>query len=109
MNRSTRNIMENLALVSQIGLMMIVPILFGVFIGNYLDERFGVTPLFLIIMIILGVGSAFRNLMSLGKKKSSDYDNEYSPKTYVENYTKKQIAEDEETNKFEDLDKDKKL
>ncbi|EKE25464.1 MAG: hypothetical protein ACD_5C00149G0005, partial [uncultured bacterium] len=39
-------------------------------------------------MIVLGVGSAFRNLMHLGTQKSKEYENDYSPQTQVEQLVK---------------------
>ncbi len=88
MKKTTKSTMENLALISQVGIMMLVPIGFGVFAGNFLDNKFGTTPLWLIVMIILGVGSAFRNLMSLAATKSKEYKNDYTARTQVENYAK---------------------
>lgn len=54
--------LKNLGLVTQIGLLMAIPIFLCVFGGIWLDERFGTSPLFLIIFILLGVAAAFRNL-----------------------------------------------
>lgn len=54
--------LKNLGLVTQIGLLMAIPIFLCVFAGIWLDERFGTSPLFLIILILLGVAAAFRNL-----------------------------------------------
>ena len=88
MKKTTKSTMENLALISQVGIMMIVPVVFGVFAGNFLDVKFNTSPIFLIIMIILGVGSAFRNLMHLATTKSKEYKNDYSARTQVENFTK---------------------
>ncbi len=63
---------ENLALVSQIGIMMVIPIIGGLFLGKYLDDWLHTSPLFLLIMILVGVLSSFMNLyrftMSQSKK-----------------------------------------
>lgn len=48
-----------LSLVSQLGLMVVIPILGGALLGNYIDEKFKTTPIFLIILLILGIGGAF--------------------------------------------------
>ncbi|WP_432662592.1 AtpZ/AtpI family protein [Wukongibacter baidiensis] len=56
---------ENLAFVSQIGLMMAIPIVLSVFIGNYIDEKLGTGSIFLLIFIGLGVASSFLNLYKI--------------------------------------------
>jgi len=57
--------LKNLGLITQVGLLMAIPIFLCVFGGIWLDERFGTSPLFLIIFIILGVLSAFRNMYKI--------------------------------------------
>ena len=60
--------LQNLALVSHIGLVMIVPILGGLYFGRWLDNKFNTQPIFLFIFIILGVGSSFVNLFKVATK-----------------------------------------
>lgn len=48
-----------LSLISQVGLMMIIPIIGCMFIGRFLDSKLNTSPIFLIIFLILGVGGAF--------------------------------------------------
>ncbi len=54
--------LANFALVSQIGIMMVIPIVLGVWLGNLIDTKLGTGALFLIIFMILGIGAAFRNV-----------------------------------------------
>lgn len=54
--------LKHLALVSQIGLLMAIPIFLCIFAGQWLDEKIGTNGVFLIIFMILGVLAAFRNL-----------------------------------------------
>ncbi|KXZ40530.1 Putative F0F1-ATPase subunit Ca2+/Mg2+ transporter [Alkalithermobacter thermoalcaliphilus JW-YL-7 = DSM 7308] len=64
--------LQNLSLLSQIGISMVTPIIVCVLIGNYIDERLNLSPLFLFIFIVLGVISAFINLYKIAlrdKKK----------------------------------------
>ncbi len=56
---------ENLAFVTQIGLMMAIPIVLSVIIGNYIDEKLGTGSIFLLIFIGLGVASSFLNLYKI--------------------------------------------
>ena len=49
-------------MLSQLGIVMITPILMCTFIGVFLDELTHKGPLFTIVFILLGTGGAFRNL-----------------------------------------------
>lgn len=67
-----RNPLENLALISQLGITMIVPIIGCFLLGNYLDTKFSTGNIFLLIFTILGVLAAFRNLFMIGMKSGTD-------------------------------------
>lgn len=64
--------LENLVLVTQIGISMATPIFLGLYVGKKLDERFNKTPLFLLIFIAIGIGASFMNLFKLVEKNSDD-------------------------------------
>lgn len=70
-NRRKRKPLENLVLVSQIGLSMFIPIIGSMFLGKYLDSKFSTGNIFLLIFIVLGALTAFRNLFVIGKKSGS--------------------------------------
>lgn len=59
---------ENLIYVSQIGLMMALPIVISVLLGNYIDEKLGTGSIFLLIFIGIGVASSFLNLYKIMNK-----------------------------------------
>ena len=61
--------LSNLALVSQIGVMMALPIISCIWIGSIIDKKLGTGVIFLGIFTILGVGASFRNLYFLALKK----------------------------------------
>lgn len=48
----------------QIGISMMVPVFLCVFVGKWLDEKFG-TGYFFILFLVLGFLSAFRNVYQL--------------------------------------------
>lgn len=58
-----------LALISQLGISMIVPILGCMLLGNLIDTWTGSSPLWLVVFIFLGVGAAFRNLFYIVMKE----------------------------------------
>lgn len=72
--------LSNLALVSQIGIMMVTPIVFSIWLGGIIDRRLSTGAWFLAIFTVLGVGSSFRNLFLLinklekAKRKEDDKD-----------------------------------
>lgn len=57
--------MKAFANISQIGINMFVTIMLCFFIGKWIDQKLGTNAIFLIIFMILGVASAFRNLYVL--------------------------------------------
>lgn len=88
-NKSSKSILQNLALISQVGIMMLVPILGGVLLGAFLDQFFKTGGIFLIIFVLIGVGTSFRNLYMLSIRQTRDYTDSENPSTYVNNYEKK--------------------
>ena len=61
--------LANFALVSQLGIMMVIPIILGVWLGGVIDNKLETGALFLIIFTLLGIGSAFRNIFLLVNKQ----------------------------------------
>jgi len=59
--KQTHNVLKALALVSQLGINMLVPIVMCFFIGRWLDNKLQ-TDFFLFIFIILGVLAAYKSL-----------------------------------------------
>ncbi len=78
-----KNVWQALAMVTQFGINMIVPILmctmFGVYIGKKFDMLFIVAPLF-----VIGALAGFRNIYVMAKKifeQESDRDTKNVKKT----------------------------
>ena len=78
-----KNVWQALAMVTQFGINMIVPILmctmFGVYIGKKFDMLFIVAPLF-----VIGALAGFRNIFVMAKKifeQESDRDTKNVKKT----------------------------
>lgn len=66
--RRKGSVLENLALISYIGISMMVPIFVSLYIGRWLDNRFNTQPIFLFIFIGMGVIAAFKNLYKVATK-----------------------------------------
>ncbi|WP_053954888.1 AtpZ/AtpI family protein [Inediibacterium massiliense] len=57
--------MKNITLITQIGISMVIPILAGVYAGNWLDAKFKTNFIFLLICIILGIGTSFLHVYKM--------------------------------------------
>lgn len=64
--------LKYLSLVTQIGFTMSVPIVLSLIFGNWLDEKIGTSPLFLILFMLIGVYTGFRNSYQLIMKQYKD-------------------------------------
>lgn len=64
--------LENIVLITQVGISMTTPILLSLYIGKKLDEYFNKSPLFLLIFIVLGIAASFANLFKIVEKSSGD-------------------------------------
>lgn len=65
-------VLQALALLSQIGITIIVPVIAGVYLGNKIDVFLGTKAIFLVVFIILGVLVGFRSayrLLMKGKNR----------------------------------------
>ncbi|RDY26097.1 AtpZ/AtpI family protein [Romboutsia weinsteinii] len=47
------------SLISQLGIMMLIPIFGCAFLGKFLDGKFNTDPILFLIFLVLGVGGAF--------------------------------------------------
>ena len=71
--KDKQGIYRNLALITQIGIIIATSILLGLFIGRFLDDKLGTKWIFTFIFLIIGVMAGFANLFKLagvkGKKR----------------------------------------
>lgn len=61
-----REVMQNLAMITQLGISMLAPVVLCVFIGYWLDGRFGFHSV--IPMLLLGIAAGVRNCYLLLKQ-----------------------------------------
>ena len=59
MKISTRSSSSGMGYVGKIALGLVLPILVGFFLGNYLDGKFGTAPWLVLSLILLGIISGF--------------------------------------------------
>ena len=54
-----KEVMQNLAMVTQLGISMLAPIILCVFAGHWLDEHFGFHSV--IVLLLFGIAAGVRN------------------------------------------------
>lgn len=66
-------VIKTLALLSQLGISMLVPVFLMLWLGSWMNDRFGlqIIPLF----ILLGIGAGLRNCYLLLKNAVRDSEN----------------------------------
>lgn len=66
----------SLALFTQLGLGMAVPIVLAALAGQYVDQRMGTRYLFLILFLLLGIASGFvigyRQILLIANRKTTN-------------------------------------
>lgn len=62
-----RSVYQSLAMITQFGINMVVPIAFCSFAGYYLDRRLG-TSYLVIILFFVGATAGFRNIYIFSKR-----------------------------------------
>lgn len=72
--------LSNLALISQIGISMVVPIIGCVWFANFLMKRFDLGVWVLFLFVILGVVTAFMNLYKLADFSNKDMEKDRKEK-----------------------------
>lgn len=55
-------IMRSFSLITQLGLIVVICIFGCGFLGIFIDKKIGTSPIFSIIFILVGIGSAFSGL-----------------------------------------------
>lgn len=69
-------VLGNLVLISQVGISMLVPILGGILLGNFIDRKLGTGIIFLVVFTVLGIMSSFLTLfkITVGSNKGKWYN-----------------------------------
>ena len=67
--KHNNELLRSLYMVSQIGLTISACVIIGVFLGRFLDNTFGTSPVLLIIFSLLGAGAGFRSIFQYANKK----------------------------------------
>jgi len=72
--KGKKEIVRNLALVSQLGISFMVPVFLCIFIGSWIDKKFGTSTI--LVFVIVGILAGMRNsyILIMGILKSNEDD-----------------------------------
>jgi ATP synthase protein I len=68
----TRKYIKLFAMVSTMGISMVLALVIAIAIGYYLDKWFQTSPVFFLIFMVLGIVAGFRNIYVLMKRAEKD-------------------------------------
>lgn len=74
-NKYNRSVYRSLAVITQFGINMLVPIFLCSFLGMYLDKKLG-TSYIMILLFFVGALAGFRNIYIVAKRIYSDKDSD---------------------------------
>jgi ATP synthase protein I len=77
MSSNNRQLFQSLAMVSSMGISVVLAIAIGVWFGLTLDRWFGTKPWFFYIFLFIGIAAGFKNVYVIAGKeirKSDDSD-----------------------------------
>lgn len=66
MKKDNRSVHKALAMITQFGINMLVPIFMCTFLGIFLDKKLG-TSFLVIILFFVGAAAGFRNIMLMSR------------------------------------------
>jgi len=68
MKQGARELFKSLALVSSMGISMVLATVIGLAAGYFLDQFFDTSPVLTLIFLVLGIIAGFRNLYIIMKR-----------------------------------------
>jgi ATP synthase protein I len=72
MSKRSKSPLAHIGSVGKIASGLVLPILVGFFLGNYLDERLGSAPWMTLILLMLGVAAGFGWLYRISARGEDD-------------------------------------
>lgn len=66
--KKQNNAVRLLSLITNISITTAVCVLVGVVVGRLLDSWLGTSPLFLLLLLLLGIAAAFKNIYDVSQK-----------------------------------------
>lgn len=78
MSANKRELFQNLAMVSSMGISVVLAIAIGVWFGLMLDRWLGTKPWFFYIFLLIGIAAGFKNIYVIaGREIRRNDDNDH--------------------------------
>jgi ATP synthase protein I len=76
MEEKDKKLFRMLAVLSTVGLTLVFATVIGLFIGLWLDKKFGTSPWLTAVFFLLGIVAGFRNLFVYARQSQNTSDGE---------------------------------
>lgn len=68
--------LRGMATMSSVGIQLVVSTVIGLFLGLWLDKKFDTAPWLMLLGLVIGIASGFKNLYEVAKRYGFDDDKE---------------------------------
>lgn len=72
MDDKDRKLWRTLGVLSTVGITLVAATVIGLYVGLWLDNRFGTSPWLTVVFLLLGIAAGFRNLFHYVKRSVQD-------------------------------------
>lgn len=72
MDDKDRKLWRTLGVLSTVGITLVAATVIGLYVGLWLDKRFGTSPWLTVVFLLLGIAAGFRNLFHYVKRSVQD-------------------------------------
>jgi ATP synthase protein I len=76
MEEKDRKLLRMIGVLSTVGMAMVFATVIGLFIGHWLDTKFGTSPWLTALFLLLGIIAGFRNLFIHVKRSQEELDDQ---------------------------------
>ncbi len=87
-------------LLSQIAIQLLVIMCMMFFLGRWLDQKLGTSPLFLLLCILLGMASAFKSMYDIGMNEVKKFEKHDKSYRFYKKYNKYDDEDDNDNSDF---------
>ncbi len=79
MEEKDRRLLRIVGVLSTVGIAMVAATMIGLYIGRWLDNRFGTSPWLTAVFLLLGIVAGFRNLYQTARRAQQTMNEEDKP------------------------------
>jgi ATP synthase protein I len=76
MEEKDRKLLRMIGVLSTVGITMVLATVIGLFVGHWLDTKFGTSPWLTALFLLLGIIAGFRNLFVYAKRSQKELEDQ---------------------------------